>query len=140
MQLRDRLMWPIIYEGMPIQSAIDFGGVPWDVTIGHSRFAVGPPVCGGEIDVATITSRGFHWVRRKEPNGQDRFSVLLNVEIVQMPKPLQLPKPSRPVERPSGSPSSDGASSPSPERIKEAIREANDQARMVSVPPQRRLR
>jgi hypothetical protein len=65
-QLRDRFMWPIIYEGMPIQDAIDLAVYLVNVTIGHSRFAVGPPVCGGEIDVATVTSRGFQWIRRKE--------------------------------------------------------------------------
>jgi hypothetical protein len=65
-QLRDRLMWPIIYEGMPIQDAVDLAVYLVNVTIGHSRFAVGPPVCGGQIDVATITSRGFNWVRKKE--------------------------------------------------------------------------
>jgi hypothetical protein len=63
--LRDRAMWPIIYEGMPLQDAIDLAVYLVNVTIGHSRFAVGPPVCGGQIDVATITSRGFQWIRRK---------------------------------------------------------------------------
>lgn len=43
-QLRDRLMWPIIYQGMPIQDAIDLAVYLINVTIGHSRFAVGPPV------------------------------------------------------------------------------------------------
>ena len=66
LQLRQRLMWPIIYEGMPIQDAIDLAVFLVNVTIGHSRFAVGPAVCGGHIDVATITARGFRWVRRKD--------------------------------------------------------------------------
>ena len=65
-QLRARIMWPIIYEGMPIQDAIDLAVYLVNVTIGHSRFAVGPPVCGGPIDVATITSTGFRWVKRKD--------------------------------------------------------------------------
>ena len=65
-QLRDRIMWPIIYEGMPIQDAIDLAVYLVNVTIGHSRFAVGPAVCGGPIDVATITSAGFRWVKRKD--------------------------------------------------------------------------
>ena len=65
-QLRDRLMWPIIYEGMPIQDAIDLAVYLVNVTIGHSRFAVGPPVCGGQIDVATVTARGFRWIKRKD--------------------------------------------------------------------------
>jgi hypothetical protein len=66
MQLRDRLAWPIIYQGMPIQDAIDLAVYLVNVTIGHSRFAVGPPVCGGHIDVATVTSRGFRWIKRKD--------------------------------------------------------------------------
>jgi hypothetical protein len=65
-QLRDRLIWPIIYEGMPLQDAIDLAVYLVNVTIGHSRFAVGPPVCGGRIDVATITPRGFRWIHQKE--------------------------------------------------------------------------
>lgn len=66
MQLKDRLMWPIIYEGMPLQDAIDLAVYLVNVTIGHSRFAVGPPVCGGRIDVATITARGFRWIHQKD--------------------------------------------------------------------------
>jgi hypothetical protein len=66
MQLRDRLIWPIIYEGMPLQDAIDLAVYLVNVTIGHSRFAVGPPVCGGGIDVATITARGFQWIHQKD--------------------------------------------------------------------------
>ena len=65
-RLRDRLMWPIIYQGMPIQDAIDLAVYLVNVTIGHSRFALGPPVCGGQIDVAAVTSRGFHWIKRKD--------------------------------------------------------------------------
>ena len=58
--------WPIIYQGMPLQDAIDLAVYLIDGTIGHSRFAVGPPVCGGQIDVATMTHRGFRWVKRKD--------------------------------------------------------------------------
>jgi hypothetical protein len=55
-----------------------------------------------------------------------------------MPKPLAdaLPKPT-PVE-PTDQRSS-GATTPSPERIKEAVREANDPNRLVKVPPQNSL-
>ena len=48
-----------------VGDAIDFGVYLANVTIGHSRFVVGPPVCGGHVDVATITHRGFTWVRQK---------------------------------------------------------------------------
>lgn len=52
-----------------------------------------------------------------------------------MPKPLAdaLPKP------PAGEPkdqNSSGATTPSAERIKEAVREANNPNRLVKVPPQ----
>jgi hypothetical protein len=50
-----------------------------------------------------------------------------------MPKPLHLPKPLPSHPHPLGSPAC-GASSPSSERIKKAIREANDQSRLVSSP------
>jgi hypothetical protein len=37
-----------------------------NVAIGHSRFVVGPPVCGGHVDVATITHNGFAFVKEKK--------------------------------------------------------------------------
>jgi len=65
-ELRGRMQWNILFDGMPLQDAIDFGVYLANVTIGHSRFVVGPPVCGGHVDVATITHRGFSWVRQKQ--------------------------------------------------------------------------
>jgi hypothetical protein len=55
-----------------------------------------------------------------------------------MPKPLAdaLPKPPS-VETTEPRPT--GATTPSPERIKEAIREANNPNRVVKVPPQNSL-
>jgi hypothetical protein len=64
-ELRQRFGWTILFDGMPLQDAIDLGVYLANVTIGHSRFVVGPPVCGGHVDVATITHRGFGWVRQK---------------------------------------------------------------------------
>lgn len=65
-ELRDRFRWNIVFDGMPLQDAIDLGVYLANVTIGHSRFVVGPPVCGGHVDVATITYRDFSWVRQKK--------------------------------------------------------------------------
>ena len=65
-ELRVRLQWNTLFDGMPLQDAIDYGVFLANVTIGHSRFVVGPPVCGGPVDVATITHRGFSWVRQKK--------------------------------------------------------------------------
>jgi len=57
--------YPIAFEGMPLQDAIDLAVYLVEMTIGRYRFAVGAPVCGGEVDVAVITPRGFTWVYRK---------------------------------------------------------------------------
>lgn len=65
-EVRNKFQWNIVFDGMPLQDAIDFGVYLANVTIGHSRFVVGPPVCGGHVDVATITHRGFSWVRQKK--------------------------------------------------------------------------
>ena len=65
-QLIARLNWKLSFDGMPLQDAIDLSVFLTNVAIGHSRFAIGPPVCGGHVDVATISHRGFRWIRRKE--------------------------------------------------------------------------
>ncbi len=65
-QLQARLGWQVNFDGMPLQDAIDLSVYLTNVAIGHSRFAVGPPVCGGPVDVATISHRGYRWIRRKE--------------------------------------------------------------------------
>lgn len=57
--------YPIAFEGMPLQDAIDLAVYLVEMTIGRYRFAVGAPLCGGEVDVAVITPRGFTWVYRK---------------------------------------------------------------------------
>ena len=65
-ELREQYGWNILFDGMPLQDAIDLAVYFANVTIGHSRFVVGPPVvCGGHVDVATITHRGFSWIRQK---------------------------------------------------------------------------
>jgi hypothetical protein len=64
-ELRGKLQWKIAFDGMPLQDAIDFATFLTNLAIGQSRFVVGPPVCGGHVDVATISHRGFAWIRRK---------------------------------------------------------------------------
>lgn len=65
-QLQQRLGWKVSFDGMPLQDAIDLAVYLTNVAIGHSRFAIGPPVCGGHVDVATISHRGYRWIRQKE--------------------------------------------------------------------------
>lgn len=61
-----KLEWPIIYDGMPLQDAIDLAEYLIKVVIGRFRFLPGAPTCGGNIDIAVITHKGFIWVRRKD--------------------------------------------------------------------------
>jgi hypothetical protein len=57
---------PLVFDGMPLQDAIDFAEYAVQVVIGRWRFGQGPPLCGGEIDIAVITPRGFQWAQRKQ--------------------------------------------------------------------------
>jgi hypothetical protein len=64
-RLLSQYEYPIVFEGMPLQDAIDLAVYLVQMTIGRYRFVVGAPLCGGQVDVAVITSRGFNWVYRK---------------------------------------------------------------------------
>jgi len=59
------LEYPVAFDGMPLQDAIDFAVYLIGVVIGRFRFVLGAPVCGGQIDVAVITPGRFDWVQRK---------------------------------------------------------------------------
>jgi hypothetical protein len=63
--LLGRFQYPVLFDGMPLQDAIDYACYVVNVTIGRFRFVVGAPLCGGEIDLAVITPSVFTWVRRK---------------------------------------------------------------------------
>jgi hypothetical protein len=63
--LLEQLQYPIAFDGMPLQDAIDYAVYLVNVAIGRFRFVVGAPLCGGEIDVAVITPNAFTWVQRK---------------------------------------------------------------------------
>jgi hypothetical protein len=56
---------PLVFDGMPIQDAVDFANYAVQVTIGRYRFCLGPPLCGGDIDIAVITPNAFQWAQRK---------------------------------------------------------------------------
>ena len=58
--------YPVIFDGMPLQDAIDLAVFLASAAIWRSRFHVGAPTVGGDIDVAVITHRGFEWVKRKK--------------------------------------------------------------------------
>ena len=64
-KLLRRLEYPVAFNGMPLQDAIDYSVYLVNVAIGRYRFVIGAPLCGGEIDVAVITPNTFTWVQRK---------------------------------------------------------------------------
>lgn len=69
-----QLHYPIIFEAMPLQDAIDFAAWLAEVTIGRFRFVAGPATVLGPVDIAVITRHdGFHWVRHKEPRVSDYY-------------------------------------------------------------------
>lgn len=58
--------YPLVFDGMPIQDAIDFAEYAINITIGWFRFGLGPPLCGGDIDIGVITPMDFQWAKRKQ--------------------------------------------------------------------------
>jgi hypothetical protein len=57
---------PLLFDGMPLQDAIDFAEYCVQVVIGRYRFGLGAPLCGGDIDVAVIRPNSFKWSRHKQ--------------------------------------------------------------------------
>jgi hypothetical protein len=56
---------PLVFDGMPIQDAIDFADYATRVVIGRFRFATGAILCGGDVDIAVITPDAFRWAQKK---------------------------------------------------------------------------
>ncbi len=63
----DGLETAVIFDGMPVQDAINFAAYILDTTIGWTTFALGAPACGRPLQVATILADGgFQWVEKPE--------------------------------------------------------------------------
>ena len=57
----------VVFDGMPVQDAMNFAVFTLDTTIGWSTFAVGYPVCARPLQIAVILpDTGFEWVARPE--------------------------------------------------------------------------
>ena len=70
-QLREKmgreLQYQVLFAAMPVGDAIDYAEFLVHTTINRFRFVIGAELCGGAIDIATITRKdGFRWVRRKQ--------------------------------------------------------------------------
>jgi hypothetical protein len=58
--------YPVLFPSMPLGDAIDYAKFLVDLTISRFRFVIGAELCGGPVDVATITRKnGFGWLFTK---------------------------------------------------------------------------
>jgi hypothetical protein len=64
--------YPVYFDGMPLQDAIDYAVYLVNVVIGRYRFVAGAPLCGGEVDVAAIMPDTFTWISRKSWHASSR--------------------------------------------------------------------
>ena len=57
----------ILFDAMPLQDAINYVVYVLRTTIGFTSFEIGPPSCGGQLQVAVISEEGgFQWISRPE--------------------------------------------------------------------------
>jgi hypothetical protein len=57
----------VIYDGMPVQDAINFATFILESTIAFTAFEVGAATCGHPLQVATILAdEGFKWIAKPE--------------------------------------------------------------------------
>jgi hypothetical protein len=60
-----RIPYEIVFDGMPLQDAIDYAAYLVHVVKGRFRLVVGPKVCGGPVDIAVVKPGRFEWIRQK---------------------------------------------------------------------------
>ena len=58
--------YPVLFDGMPLQDAVELAEFLVYLVIQRFRFVVGAPLCGGAIEVAVLTPGRFTWVRRRD--------------------------------------------------------------------------
>ena len=57
----------VLYDGMPVQDAINFATFILQTTIAYTAFEIGPAPCGRPLQVATILAdEGFKWIAKPE--------------------------------------------------------------------------
>lgn len=66
-ELLDDLMIDVVFDGMPVQDAVEYATFILNTTIGYTTFGMGLSPCGGPLQVATILpDRTFNWLSRPE--------------------------------------------------------------------------
>ena len=65
--LLDDLQINVVFDGMPVQDAVDYATFILNTTIGYTTFSMQLSPCGGPLQVATILpDSGFNWLRKPE--------------------------------------------------------------------------
>lgn len=66
-ELLDDLAIDVVFDGMPVQDAVDYAEFILKTTIGYTTFSMELSPCGGPLQVATILpDRTFKWLARPE--------------------------------------------------------------------------
>ena len=63
-EVLDPFHLPIVFDGMPVQEAIDFVVFVLQTTIGIAKFEIGPQSCGGPLWIAVVQPWAFTWIRQ----------------------------------------------------------------------------
>jgi len=65
--LLDDLMIDVVFDGMPVQDAVEYATFILNTTIGYTTFSMELSPCGGPLQVATILpDRTFNWLAKPE--------------------------------------------------------------------------
>lgn len=67
--------FPIIWDSMNLQDAIDFAVYAVRTTIDTVRFQARPKTVGGEIDVLLLTPIEGQWVQKKQLHGERKIGI-----------------------------------------------------------------
>lgn len=64
--IKDKFTAPFIFDGMPVQEAIEFVTFILETTINSAKFEAGAASCGGPLWIAVATPDTFDWVRKHD--------------------------------------------------------------------------
>lgn len=63
----NEIQYPVLFEAMPLYDAIEYARFIVSLVIARFRFVIGAEMCGGPIDIVTITRKqGFKWIKNKK--------------------------------------------------------------------------
>lgn len=66
-ELLDDLEIDVVFDGMPVQDAVEYATFILNTTIGYTTFSMELSPCGGPLQVATILpDQSFHWLAKPE--------------------------------------------------------------------------